>query len=190
MDGSVPSPEEFLPETQDRDPKAMREIVQHFHGQLVSPDLIAEFCNLNHFPVITPNELEDWTFAWEHEQRVITVIPLVAAELAKWRFNRGLNTEEEMKVITTSNEAVETRIAEILEENGLIYQEIDLFTKMLGNSFMSLLDRVGTRLENMSLSVMIDDAKAKYGKEMPLKVLAEEHRKRFGSKKTEESTPE
>lgn len=164
----------------------MREIVKHFLGKPYTGNAIAEFCNLNHYPAITPGELEDWTFAWEHEQRIVRVIPRVCAELAKWRFNRGLNTPEEMKAIEKENDEVELRICEILEEEGLIYQEIDLFSKMLGNSFMALLDRVGTRLENMTLSIMTDDAKQKYGKTLPLAVLAAAHRERFKSTKTED----
>ncbi len=183
----IPSPAEFQPgHEQDRDPRAMRDIVQHFYKKLVSANAIAEYCNLKHYPVITPGELEDWTFAWEHEQRVVQVIPLICAELATWRYNRGLNTDEEMKAITKENDNVETRICEILEENGLIYQEIDLFSQMLGNSFAAILQRVGTRLNNLCLNIMVEDAKEKYGKTMPLNALAEEDRKRHNSKKTDD----
>lgn len=180
------SPEELeKPPLTDRDPAQMRAIVERFHNMPSTPDAIAEFCNLHKLPVITPGELEDWTFAYEHEQRIITIIPLVCAELAKFRYNRGLYTDAQMREISKENEKLTTRICEILEDNGVIYQEIELMTKTLGSTFQSALDSVGTRLENTSLRVMVEDAKEKYGVWLPIKVLAEEHRKRFRSKRTD-----
>lgn len=182
----VPSPEEFQPRSlEGGDARQKRDIVQHFLGKPVSADALTEYCNLKGYAPMTLGKLEEATLEWEHEQRAVRVIPLICAELAKWRYNRGIMTEDELRAANAENEKIETRICEILEDGGFVYQDIDVFTIMLINSFSSVFQRAGQRINNMCSAVMAEDAKEKYGKTIPVKALAEEHRRRFKSKRTE-----
>lgn len=187
MEDSIPSPlnPEMVPsDERNRDPATMRVIVEHFLGKPSTGDSIKEYCNLNHFPVITPGELEDWTFAYEHDKRIAIVIPLICAELAKYRYVSELHTKAEEKVINKSNEDIKTRICDIIADNGTIYQEIELMTKTLATAFHSVLTSVGDRLEATTMHLLVEEGREKYGVTLPLAVIAEAHRARFKSVRT------
>ena len=170
----------------ERDPKNIRLLID---VMLEAPEPTAEFieevCKVHGIAVITPGEYKDWLFAYQHERRVKAVLPLIVEQIAKWNYTNGVITDDERRELVKKNTEIELRICEIMEDYGVLYQEISLMTEELGDCFKSILLNAGNRMNNMCAEIMAKITQDKFGKPLALKPLAEAHRELKGSKRTD-----
>lgn len=160
----------------ERNPKEIRAIIEHFLGKEVSNEALKSFCERSGYAVIGEGEYSDWLFAYEHDERFRKVLPEIMAALSKWHYPGDFLSEQDAVKIKSQNEDVELEICEIMEKGGILYQEIDLLTKNLGEALHALLQNAGVRSSNMCAAVFAYTTKQKYGETLPLGVLAEVHR--------------
>lgn len=170
----------------ERNPKEIRAIIEHFLGKEVSNEALKSFCERSGYAVIGEGEYSDWLFAYEHDERFKKVMPSIMAALSKWQYPSDFLSETDAVKVSRGNEDVETEICDIMEKGGILYQEIDLVTKNLGEALHALLVNAGTRSSNMCAAVFAHVTKAKYGKTLPLSVLAEVHRTEIEKRKPTE----
>lgn len=160
-----------------RNVKEMKAIVEEFRGKPVSNEALKSFCERHGYAVIGVGEYSDWLFAYEHDERLVKIMPEIFTALSKWKYPGGFLNENDAKEITKHNNAVEEEICEIMEKGGILYQEIDIFTKNVGEALHALLVNAGVRCSNMCAAVFAHTTKQKYGQTLPLSVLAEAHRR-------------
>ncbi len=160
----------------NRNPKEMKKIIEGFRGKKVSNILLKGFGERHGLPVIGEEEYSDWLFAYEHDERLRNVLPQVMAALAKWTYPGGFLDETDTKEISAKNKAVELEICEIMCKGGVLYQEIDMLTKNVGEALHGLLVNAGVRSSNMCAAVFAHTTKEKYGHTLPLSVLADAHK--------------
>lgn len=154
----------------------IKEIVEHFRGTPVTNNSLAEFCNLKHFELITESQYADYLFQQEHDERVSNVLGGIFEELSHFRYIPTFISDAEKKKLNEANEDIEWKIAKILEDNGVLYKEIDILTKNLANACQAIVENAGRRANNMCAVVLSTLAKEKFGDPLSLKPLAEYYR--------------
>ena len=138
------------------------------------------------------SQYEECVFQQEHDDRVASLMPVLLAELSKYRDVPTFGTEKERKAIAEANSDIEWQIAKVLEDHGVIKGEIGIITGNLAQAFKSIVENAGTRAKNMCDSVLNEIGEEKFGKNMPIKPMAEFYRakaKELGKQlqKTQES---
>lgn len=154
----------------------IKEILAHFKGKPITQNVLTEYCNLNHFDPIVMSQYEDCVFQQEHDERVAALMPALFAELSKYRDVPTFGTEKERKAIAEANGDIEWQIAKVLEDHGVIKGEISIITGNLAQAFKGIVENAGTRAKNMCDSVLNEIGEEKFGKNMPIKPMAEFYR--------------
>lgn len=149
----------------------IKKILEHFKGKTVNNKILKEYCNLNHLDLITESQYEDYVFQQEHDDRATKTLAGIFAELSQFKYIPTFLSESEKKKINEANEDIEWKIAKVLEDNGILYKEIDLLTKNLANAFQAIMENAGRRANNMCAVVLSTLAKDKFGDPLSLKSL-------------------
>lgn len=157
-------------------PEQIKKILAHFKGKLVNNTILKEHCNLNHFDFISEDQYEDYVFQQEHDERTAQALASIFAELSQFKYIPTFLSEDEKRTLNEANEDIEWKIAKVLEDNGILYREIDLVTKNLGNAFQAIMENAGRRANNMCAVVLSTLAKEKFGDSLILKHLADYYR--------------
>ena len=166
----------------------IKKVLAHFKGKPVNNKILAEHCNLNHFDLITEGAYEDYLFQQEHDERAQNILPLIFAELSKFLYVPTFISVDERRKMNEANEDIEWKISKVLEDNGILYREIDLICKNLATAFQAIMENAGRRANNMCAIVLSTLAKEKFGDPLKLKDLAlyyREKAKELGIKKTQ-----
>ncbi len=154
----------------------IKAIVEHFRGKAVSNGALKEFCERNKYEPLSEGDYQDWLFQYEHDERVKAALPAIFAELSKFQYVPELCGDIERQAISKANGEIEVRIAELMEEHGVLYNEIEVFTKNLGSAFMALMENAGTRASNTCAAAVSTLAKKTFGELLTLKKLSDYHR--------------
>jgi len=166
----------------------IKKVLAHFKGKPVNNKVLAEHCNLNHFDLITEGAYEDYLFQQEHDERAQNILPLIFAELSKFQYVPTFISVDERRKMNEVNEDIEWKISKVLEDNGILYREIDLICKNLATAFQAIMENAGRRANNMCAVVLSTLAKEKFGDPLKLKDLAlyyREKAKELGLNKTQ-----
>ena len=150
----------------------IKKVLAHFKGKPVNNKVLAEYCNLKHFDLITEGAYEDYLFQQEHDERVENALPLIFAELSKFRYVPTFISDDERREMNEANEDIEGKMSKVLEDNGILYREIDLISKNLATAFQAIMENAGRRANNMCAVVLSTLAKEKFGDPLKLKDLA------------------
>src|SRR5215208_5834680 len=133
----------------------IKAIVEAFRGQPVTNDLLKAYCERHGYELLTEGEYQDWLFQYEHDERVAKALPAIFAELTKFQYTSEFAGDEERRKIREKNEAIEVKIAEIMEEQGVRYgKEVDVFTGNLGGALQGLMQNAGVRASNMGANTV------------------------------------
>lgn len=153
----------------------VRAILNHFADSKlpITNDLLLEYCNLNKFTPISVGVYEDYKFAQGHDDRVDAVLPGILALFGEIRNVPELATDDERNAIVEANEAIQEKICFLFEEKGILYQDVDLITKGLGDLFKRAMEGVGRRINNASAKALMAAAIKLYGEPLTLKALGE-----------------
>jgi hypothetical protein len=152
----------------------IKTIVEAFRGQLVTNDLLKAYCERHGYERLTEGEYQDWLFQYEHDERVAKALPAIFAELTKFQYTSEFAGDEERRRIREENEAIEIRIAELMEEHGVRYgKEVDVFTGNLGGALQGLMQNAGVRASNMGANTLLKIAIDTLGQPLTLKKLVE-----------------
>jgi|SRR3972149_11549162 len=150
----------------------IKKVLAHFKGKPVNNNILTEYCNLYHLDLITEGDYEDYLFQQEHDERVEKTLPLIFAELSQFRYVPTFINDDEKREMNEANEDIEWKISKVLEDNGILYREIDLISKNLATAFQAMMENAGRRANNMCAVVLSTLAKEKFGDPLKLKDLA------------------
>jgi hypothetical protein len=151
----------------------IKAIVEAFRGQPVTNDLLKAYCERHGYELLTEGEYQDWLFQYEHDERIVTALPAIFAELAKFQYTSEFAGDEERRKIREANEAIEVAIARIMEEHGVRYgKEVDVFTGNLGGALQGIMSNAGVRASNMGANTVLRIAIDILGEPLTLKKLA------------------
>ena len=156
----------------------IKEILEAFRSNAVTQDVLKAFCERKHFELITTDQYSDYLFQQEHDERVQKVLAGIFTELSQFRYVPTFISDADKKKLNEANEDIEWKIAKILEENGVLYKEIDILTKNLANACQAIVENAGRRANNMCAVVLSTLAKEKFGDPLSLKPLAEYYREK------------
>lgn len=153
----------------------VRAILAHFASTNipVTNDLLLEYCNLQKFTPISAGVYSDYLFAQGHDARLDGLLPDLLALLAKIRNIPELSSDAEAQAIATTNEDIQEQIAFLMEDKGILYQDVELVTKGLGDVLKRALDGVGRAINNNAAKALMAAAVEKYGDPLTLKALGE-----------------
>lgn len=157
----------------------MEAIIRHFIASTipVTQNVIKEFCNVKGFKVVTLGAYEDFKFQYEHDRRLEALVPAIMEAFLKYRNVPELAKDDERKKIIDANTHLSTEIAKLMEDHGILYQEIDLVTETLGSVIKAIFTDAGKRANNMCSTMLAHTAREKYGETLALKTLGEAYRK-------------
>ena len=156
--------------------KQLLQIVEHFDGKPITNEVIREFCNLHKLDYVSVGVIEDWRFQYGSDKRVATFMPAALAVLMKYKPVPELMGEQERMKIIAENEQLSVEMCKLLEENGILYQEIDLVCKNMGSIAQSIFVDAGSRANNMASTMLAFTAKKTYGDPLTVKALGEAYR--------------
>lgn len=148
-------------------------LAEHFKGTNFNDKLVADFCTRNKIAVTDAGSVEDFIYQMEYDARMETVYPLVMAELATIKYDSEYISDEKRKEISDFNDQISVNIAQILEDNGILYREFG-FMEGLANDIAMLMATAQRRISNMSAQVMAEMAQEKLGDPLTIKALADE----------------
>ena len=157
-------------------PEQIKQILAHFKDKPVTNAVLKEYCNLKHFDLIVMSQYDDYLFQQEHDERVTNALSHIFKELSQYKYIPTFISDGDKKTMNEANEDIEWKIAKVLEDNGILYREIDLLTKNLANSFQAIMENAGRRADNMCAVVLSTLAKEKFGDPLTLKPMAEYYR--------------
>ena len=169
---------------QNNDRKALAE---HFEGKEFNDKLVAEFCINHKLPLTDAGSVEDFIYQKQYDERMNTVVSLVLAEVAKYKYNSEYITDQERKEIMEFNEQITINIAKILEDNGIEYRECG-FLNFVAGEVNKLLASSLTRVSNMCATVLAEMAMEKLGDPLTIKHLAKERAQIADRKAKKEKT--
>lgn len=160
------------------------DIMENFNfAPKVSNKALESYCQRKGFEFLPEGEYQDHIFQYQHDQRMVQIIPIIVGILAKYQFVPDYAGESKKKEIREHNDMLEFEIAEALEDNGIVYREVDTATKNLAAALGSLIENAGTRANNMCAQVISTVAVEKFGHDLKLSDLAEFHRSKTGASK-------
>lgn len=152
-------------------------LVEHFKGVPVTNDVLLEYCNLNHIvPAITVGAYQDFLYQYNYDVRVGAIVPKILEALSKYQHVPLLISDAERVAMGEANEAISIEICRLMEEGGILYQDIDLLTGNFGSELKAVMDEAGRRANNMASTMLAHTAKEKYGDPLTVKVLGEAYR--------------
>lgn len=154
----------------------IKDIVQTFRGKVVNAKLLKEYCDRHQFELVTEGEFQDFLFQQEHDERVQKCLPAILAELSKFQQPGEWIGDDEREKINEQNEIIAVNICAILEDNGVLYNEIEILTKNIGNALQAIMEGAGRRASNMCAATFTHITKAKFDDPLTVKKLADYHR--------------
>lgn len=158
--------------------------VEHFKGVPVTDKVLTEYCNLNHIGFISAGVYSDFLAQYNHDKRMESFVPKALAIIAKYQSIPELASETTRKKLLDENEQLETDICKLMEDEGILYQELDIVAQNLGASLQAIMTGAGKRANNMCATMLAHTAREKYGDPLTLKVLGENYRAIADSRKT------
>lgn len=157
-------------------PEQIKQILEYFEDKQVSNAALKEYCNRQGLDLITESQYEDYIYQKEHDERVTKTLTGIFTELSQFKYIPTFISDSERRKLNENNEDIEWRIAKVLEDNDILYKEIDLLTKNLANAFHAIMENAGRRANNMCAVVLSTLAKEKFGDPLVLKPLADYYR--------------
>lgn len=156
----------------------LKALVEHFRKLPVAPtaETLDEYCKRTGIEPIGVGDYSDWKYQVEHDERVTRTLPRIMAVLSKLQNAPELESQAVRDAIHKANDQLEVEICAIIEEEGILYSEVDLVTGLLGGNLKQMLDAVATRIGNAAGRVLTDTAKERYGDPLTVKALGEAHR--------------
>ena len=159
-------------------PDQIKNILARFRGKPVTNNILAEYCNLNKFDLVVESQYEDYLFQQEHDERAQRALAGIFAELSHFRYVPTFISDTEKRALNEANEDIEWKIAKVLEDNGVLYKEIDLLTKNLGGALQAVIENAGRRANNMCAVVLSTLAKEKLGDPLSLTTISAYYREK------------
>lgn len=160
--------------------------VEHYKGVPVTQDALTEYCNLNHIGVISVGVYSDILYQYNHDKRMDSLVPKIMQILTAYKSIPELLDQADRKKLSDANEQLSVDICKLMEDEGILYEEIDLVTANLGSYLKAILDDAGKRANNMASTMLFHTATEKFGKPMTLKSLGEAFRGVASAKGAEE----
>lgn len=153
------------------------DVLEHFKSTpVVTNEALMEYCNLKGYGSISEGEYADFRFANGHDERMSALTPQILKALSEYVYIPDLASEEERTALVEKNELIAIEICRLMEEGGVLYQEIDVVTETLGSTLKAVLSDAGKRANNMCATMLGHTARQKYGDPLMLKVLGEAYR--------------
>lgn len=150
--------------------------IEHYKGIPVTQDALTEYCNLNHIGVINVDTYGDFLYQYNHDKRMGSLVPKIMQVLTKLQPLPELIDEAARSKIATANEDLSVEVCKLMEDEGILYQEIDLISENLGSMIKAVLASAGVRANNMCSTMLAHTAREKYGDPLSVKVLGEAFR--------------
>lgn len=155
----------------------VRQILDHFGGvPKVENDIIQEYCLRMGFEPITATDYEDYLYQDSHDKRFAASLPKVMAILSRLQSLPEYTAPGEREKVIAANDQLEIDICKLLEDEGILYTEIDAFVGQLGGNLKQMMMDVGQRINNAAGQVFTHDARKAYGDPLTVKALGEAHR--------------
>ena len=157
-------------ELQNNDRKTL---VAQFRGVKMTDKMVADFCTRYKIPLTSAGNIEDFIYQQEYDERMEIVLPLILQALAKLQYAGEYISDLKRKDISDDNDDISREIAQILEDNGILYREMSLL-KSLAGDVAQLFSTAERRVGNMCATVLAEMAQEKLGTPLTIKVLADE----------------
>lgn len=153
------------------DTEIVGDIIAHFEGKLVSPEVLTEYCNLKHYPPITMGEYEDYLFQYQHDARMAKIVPDIMSVLSNVKVAGMFDSDKSKETTNSDNMALAVEICNLLEIHNIEYREVDLITKNLSSLISAIFKSVDVRVGNMASTVLAETATAKFGEPLTIQKL-------------------
>ncbi len=153
--------------------KQIRQIVEHFDGKPVTNEVVREYCNLHKLEYISAGAIEDWRFQFASDMRVAKFVPAALKVIQKYVPVPELMGEDDRKKLIDQNDLLSVELCQMMSEHGILYQEIDLVCKNIGNVLQSIFNDAAVRANNMASVMLANAAEDKYGRPLTVKALVE-----------------
>lgn len=148
-------------------------LVVQFKGVNATDKMVCDFCKRHKMPMTDAGSVEDFIYQQEYDDRMNVVLPLVLKALAKLQYAGEYISETTRKQISEDNDDISREIAQILEDNGILYREMSLLQSLAGD-VAKLFSTAERRVSNMCATVLAEMAQEKLGDPLSIKVLADE----------------
>jgi len=164
-------------------------LAEHFKGKQFNDKVVYDFCTRNKIAVTDSGSVEDFIYQYDYDARLKTVTPLVLAELATFQVSGEYDTPEKQKAVLEHNDGIAEKVSRIMEENGVLYREIEVLPT-IGADLSQILTNAEGLSSRMCANVMAELAQEKLGNPLTIKALADEHAqiadRKFKAKEAEE----
>lgn len=152
-----------------------KNLVSQFRGMKmkITDKMVVDFCTRLKIPLTDAGGVEDFIYQQEYDERMDTVLPLVLQALAKLKYAGEYISDTKRKQIANDNDDISREIAQILEDNGVLYRELSLLQSLAGD-VAQLFANAERRASNMCATVLAEMAQEKLGNPLTIKVLAKE----------------
>lgn len=144
-----------------------------FKGVKANDKMVADFCTRHKIPLTDAGSVEDFIYQQEYDDRLNVVLPLVLKALAKLQYAGEYISKLKRKEIGDANDEISREIAQILEDNGILYREVSLLQSLAGD-VAQLFATAERRVSNMCATVLAEMAVEKLGDPLSIKLLAGE----------------
>lgn len=159
--------------------REIRDILDHFGpDKEVHPKVLNDYCVRMKFTPISTGELEDFRFQDAHDGRVAKALPQIFEELARWQYIPEFVPKAQKDKMRAENDDIEWKVAKVLEDNGIVYKEVDIVTRNISQMLSTITENAGRRINNMIAVVLSDLAKQRFGQDLKVADLAAYYRER------------
>jgi len=152
----------------------VRKVLEHFKfAPRVSNMALRQYCERMKFEdVLGEGDYMDNLFQFQHDQRVIAILPKLFTLVATYQYPQDYISDKAKAEIKEHNGDIEWKIAKLLEDEGIVYKEIDIITENLGDTIKGILTSGGNRLNNMCTTVLADLGRKKFGEALVVSDMA------------------
>jgi hypothetical protein len=148
-------------------------LAEHFVGKTFNDKIVYDFCTRNKIAVTDAGSVEDFIYQNEYDTRLKTITPLILTELAKFQVSGEYDTPERQKEVLESNDSIAEKIARVLEDNGVLYREIEVLPT-IGADLSQILTNAEGLSSRMCANVLAEMGQEKLGNPLTIKALADE----------------
>lgn len=153
--------------------KDRKVLAEHFAGRVFNDKIVFEFCKRNKIAVTDAGSVEDFIYQANYDKRMKKVIPLILAEISTYKVSGEYDKDEVKKSILNFNNDISERIARVIENNDVLFREMDLL-KALAGDISQLLQNAEGLSSRMCANVLAEMAQEKLGDPLTIKSLANE----------------
>lgn len=161
----------------------IRRIVDHFRGKEYHEKLMGEFCRLQKIEPLTKNDLQDYTFQADYDDKLVRIVPTLTQLLSRTQYVPTFASVSEIGKLEKANEDIHVRICQLFEQEAIPFTMLDKIGGQIASLVTQYIEQAGNAVYNKAFfQVVLPVLRERFGTDFTSKHAADYVRERLEKK--------